>query len=37
VKNGSGIVYAYFNNDAFGFALEDARELRELLSGAGAR
>ncbi len=30
-------VYAYFNNDAFGFALEDARELRELLSGAGAR
>jgi len=30
-------VYAYFNNDAFGFAVEDARELRELLSGAGAR
>ncbi len=29
-------VYAYFNNDAFGFALEDARELREFLSGAGA-
>ena len=24
-------VYAYFNNDAFGFAVEDARELRDLL------
>lgn len=25
-------VYAYFNNDAFGYALEDARALREALS-----
>jgi len=24
-------VYAYFNNDAFGFAVEDARELRSLV------
>jgi len=29
-------VYAYFNNDAFGFAVEDAQELRALLS-VGAR
>jgi uncharacterized protein YecE (DUF72 family) len=24
-------VYAYFNNDAFGFAVEDARELKQLI------
>ncbi len=30
-------VYAYFNNDAFGYALEDARELRKIHGGVGAR
>nr|HID12287.1 DUF72 domain-containing protein [Anaerolineae bacterium] len=29
-------VYAYFNNDAFGFAVEDARALRELVESAPA-
>jgi len=28
-------VYAYFNNDAFGYAVENARELRQMVEGGG--
>jgi uncharacterized protein YecE (DUF72 family) len=32
---GHDLVYAYFNNDAFGHALENARELREIVEEDG--
>jgi uncharacterized protein YecE (DUF72 family) len=31
----TGDVYVYFNNDYMGFAVENARKLRQLVSGAG--